>query len=819
MKKNIFALFAFSLAVLVACQKEAKVADNPTYDPQENTVKTQFVMNVSTGTGKDTKTTASMAQVSGNFLGMDQVHLLAYQLDDKNLSSSNGHFMFNPYLQSGESVTPVAAVRDFDLGTLFGEGAVSSDNSSRTVELALPLGTNAVMFYGKATKMYDDDYQGYTKTEGDVSNLGTIKYSLKSRMLSQEGYNVGAFFFSRMLTYFVSAGLVNENTFWASPTGTTDRSYAFWYPIPSETVMEDLPGSPSDQTKKTVGGVEYTYYTGQVSWKQMGEMYFYQNDGDDDTKYTNADVKTTSGVYMDFTPLLESMGNAYYVLTTIKSEGTLKELRAGSASSVLRVCRDLYSIAERAATTDATSWSDECARQMASQLKDRMDRFFSLYNGELDFKRTSTNVVDITTLKTVISSAVSTTDWSTWGTSVNNLLDEDYFYNTSNTEDMKYGFPINVGLPYGASIMTCTTTGQETGTVKPAERTHVDQFSYVSDIPAYGFGEAYFPIANYRYPPELMYFGNSPLRISSDVKKAADYPSTVTNWADDSKWSGWTKNGDVLSSTRSVAMTDNINYGTALLRSTVKYAEGITELEDNNKALHPNEENNKIPTGGLLVTGLIVGGQPDVVGWDYVRRPDNAGSAAITYDAEHQYFTGETFTNNGFDKMVYDRVVGGYSVGTSTTPIYTMVWDNYDSTKPADQQNDVYVGIELLNNTGHDFWGEMNLIRNGGVFYLLGKLDLSTAVEKAGEGFKTGISRSDYRYPPYNPSTGATIDAPRVFMQDYMTVANLILTETSLQHAYVTVPDLRSSQISLGVSIDLAWKEGLAFDVNMGTLD
>ena len=56
-------------------------------------------------------------------------------------------------------------------------------------------------------------------------------------------------------------------------------------------------------------------------------------------------------------------------------------------------------------------------------------------------------------------------------------------------------------------------------------------------------------------------------------------------------------------------------------------------------------------------------------------------------------------------------------------------------------------------------------------------------------------------------------------MQDYMTTASLILTKTSLQHAYVTVPDLRSSQISLGVSIDMDWKPGLAFEVEMGKLN
>lgn len=190
-------------------------------------------------------------------------------------------------------------------------------------------------------------------------------------------------------------------------------------------------------------------------------------------------------------------------------------------------------------------------------------------------------------------------------------------------------------------------------------------------------------------------------------------------------------------------------------------------------------------------------------------------------------FEGVDFSENPFNKMVYDKVTYDYKVGTTTSDerlryLYTLVWDNYDASLPADQQSDVYIALELVNDTDNDFWGELNLIRKGGTFYLIGKLKLSDAIAAAqsnSPGAFSTLTRSDYCYPPYNPSTGATIDAPRVFMQDYMTTANLIIDETSLQHAYVTVPDLRSSQVSLGLSIDLDWKAGLAFDVTMGNLN
>ena len=274
-------------------------------------------------------------------------------------------------------------------------------------------------------------------------------------------------------------------------------------------------------------------------------------------------------------------------------------------------------------------------------------------------------------------------------------------------------------------------------------------------------------------------------------------------------------------------MINNINYGTALLASTVKF--GSTVLKDNNHNLHPTEDDQEwtVNTNGLLVTGIIVGGQADQMGWDYIRRPSNVGTntpTGIAYDPDTKKFTGMEFVGNGFDKMIYDKVTTTYYVGATAEPIYTMVWDNYDATKPADEQSDVYVGVELVNNTGMDLWGEMNLIRKGGTFYLLGKMDISTALAAARasdpDAFKDIASiNPNYCYPPFDPATGKTINAPRVFMQDFMTKANLILGEDALKHAYVTVPDLRSSQVSLGVSIDMEWESGLSFDVNLGHME
>jgi len=50
-----------------------------------------------------------------------------------------------------------------------------------------------------------------------------------------------------------------------------------------------------------------------------------------------------------------------------------------------------------------------------------------------------------------------------------------------------------------------------------------------------------------------------------------------------------------------------------------------------------------------------------------------------------------------------------------------------------------------------------------------------------------------------------------VFMQDHKTKVTFTLGEHSLKYAYVTVPNLSASQVSLGLSVDIEWEQGLDF--------
>ena len=158
--------------------------------------------------------------------------------------------------------------------------------------------------------------------------------------------------------------------------------------------------------------------------------------------------------------------------------------------------------------------------------------------------------------------------------------------------------------------------------------------------------------------------------------------------------------------------------------------------------------------------------------------------------------------------MVSDAIPAS---GTSEAN-YTLLWDNWNAANAGAKQNDVYIAVEFVNNSGKDFWGNYNVIRNGGTFYIIGKLDPDAGHSTS--DYSDGITWPDtalQALPPYDGS-GDTIQERRVFIQDFMTTANFILNETSLQHAYATVPDLRSTQISLGLSVDLHWQTGLVFD-------
>ena len=314
-------------------------------------------------------------------------------------------------------------------------------------------------------------------------------------------------------------------------------------------------------------------------------------------------------------------------------------------------------------------------------------------------------------------------------------------------------FPRNLDLPDGVAKVKCDKS--------------TNTFTYEEITPATGSSTN--QLIDYRtvtYPSELAYFVSSPVRTSPNEKNAINELPAYEDWLAGKE--AWTDFRDiVLNNTSFVALKNPVQYGVACLESNVKCSS--TTLKDNasnTKFGYKADNTITIPEGGFKITGVLIGGQPKGVAWDF--KP--ASGAKFNY-------------------TIYDKNMNtGFVANASKTKSnYTLVLDNKEAN--ATRQSNVYVTIELENDAA-DFYGAEGLIPKGSKFYLVGLLDLTKN--------KT------------NPS-GKLID--HVFVKDHTTVANFTIKD--LKKAYNCIPDLRTSKINVGLAVDLTWQEGITFDVNL----
>ena len=278
------------------------------------------------------------------------------------------------------------------------------------------------------------------------------------------------------------------------------------------------------------------------------------------------------------------------------------------------------------------------------------------------------------------------------------------------------------------------------------------------------------------YPSELAYYVSSPVKVSNNeitaVKDLPTYDKWTSNTAD------WSDYGDAVeSSTRFVALQNPVQYGVACLKSTVNCA-GST-LIDNAKDVgkYDNDNSITVDNNSFPITGILIGGQPKQVAWNF-----EAASTVST--SEFKYTIYDCDMNKGTNANLTANVNG------TAEPNYTLVLDNKDNSS-ATSQNKVYITIELENDAS-DFFGADGLIPKGSKFYMVGELDPKAT---------SGITQP----------TGKTLD--HVFVKDHTTIANF--TIKNLKKAYNHIPDMRSSKINVGLAVDLSWKEGITFDVDI----
>lgn len=279
------------------------------------------------------------------------------------------------------------------------------------------------------------------------------------------------------------------------------------------------------------------------------------------------------------------------------------------------------------------------------------------------------------------------------------------------------------------------------------------------------------------YPSELAYFVSSPIKTSTtDKSKVSDLPS-YNDWLAGTAniWNGYDEM--VKNNTLFVALQNPVQYGVACLKSSIKCAS--TSLEDNARKIVGSKSDNTITVNdnSFPITGILIGGQPAGVKWDFE-------PASTTKPADFKYTIYDKDMNGGINFTAK-------AVETATLPYnYTLVLDNKDTSDGATQSN-VNVVIELENNAA-DFYGADGLIPKGSKFYLAGTLDLKAT---------NGVTKPN----------DSNVD--HVFVKDHTTVANFTIKD--LKKAYNCIPDLRTSKINVGLAVDLSWKEGITFNVEI----
>ena len=438
----------------------------------------------------------------------------------------------------------------------------------------------------------------------------------------------------------------------------------------------------------------------------------------------------------------QTLKTAYENFIYVGSKGA----RGGSANAILFTLKQLYEICD---DLNSSSSSDEDVKGLAGAIKDKI-----------------TNTSG--TIKVKATAEPNSTGYK---------MEYDGIADTYST------FPATYGLPEGAAQLTFNNT--------------TDKFEYVTNANVGNAGttgtNVAFDVNKVTYPAALTYFVHTPARattkeIATTGNGTDVWPNTVANW--DGVWNestgnfkDWTKT--VNSNSRSVALQYNINYGVACLATTVKCADKAY-LEDNSAEMNQESSNQQItiPDDGFRVTGILIGGQSQTVGWDFLNPNSN----------EQNY-------------VVYDNDLSGVLAkrNTESSKNYTLVFDNYVSNTTDGKQPAVNIALELVNDK-EEFFGIDGRIAPGQKFYLVAKLDPND--------IQTGGTASGtITWPDTNMSNFPAREVNRVFIQDYTTTANF--TINSLKNAYVTIPDLRASKLQLGLSVDLEWKTGLTYDVNI----
>jgi hypothetical protein len=240
--------------------------------------------------------------------------------------------------------------------------------------------------------------------------------------------------------------------------------------------------------------------------------------------------------------------------------------------------------------------------------------------------------------------------------------------------------------------------------------------------------------------------------LASDnlVIRSEENPGTVANQYDD--WDDLINNGY----TGAVKSVQQTTQSVAMVKQ-VEYAVGRMSLKTRlatSDNIHDAKNQVVDVTNGFTLKGYVIGGQREV---DYNFQPVADSKTYAIYDS---YLNGGTQSVKRHVWTEPDYILG---LGTASN-------------------QKINLALELVND-GDDFQGADGVIAHGATFYLVAELD---------------------------PTQDMTTELNKIFDRDYATQVNL--TIKSLANATYGLPDLDIPHPTVGVSVNLAWEEGLWYD-------
>lgn len=394
-------------------------------------------------------------------------------------------------------------------------------------------------------------------------------------------------------------------------------------------------------------------------------------------------------------------------LVNYDETNTTYRLYAGSSVSIKALATMAYNAVNSLSYSDNTSWQAALKTEILNKIKDGLTE-------------NTHYTIDPTTSEITITSL----------------------------GDSRDGFPASVKLPDGAAAVIWDDSANPKA-FKYATRTTIPEDA----------------VTNYQalvYPAELWYYANSPIKTSKS-SQASNYSNV--SWT--SVLSNYDTEGTSVDlDTRSIAITEPLQYGVGCIEAVVQAETTTDKLSDANSTaiplfhlLDPND-NTSSKVYHFPLTAVLFGGQYNQ---NFNFTPKSEGSQCVLYDPMMVGHAADNTETGTINLKPGNLIMDNFA--SASDKFYTLSLQTRDNV-------DVNIVLEFQNNSGESFYGVNGLIAPGMHFYLVGTIK--------------------------NPTTGGL---PRVVTQDCKT--QLIINVKSLQYAYNVIPDLNTAKTVLNV-VDIA---------------